>query len=46
MSSMHSAPAHIAAITVASFGDGLADPDLICGGGSNCLLRTAGMAEG
>ena len=30
-SSMHSAPAHIAAINVASFGAGLADPDLILG---------------
>jgi hypothetical protein len=31
MSSMQSAPAHIAAISVASFGAGFADPDLIRG---------------
>jgi len=31
MSSMQSAPAHIPATTVASFGAGFADPDLILG---------------
>ena len=36
MSSMQSAPAHIPAISVASFGAGFADPDLIRG----ALMRT------
>ena len=35
-SSILSAPAHIPAITVVSYGDGLADPDLIRG----CAIRT------
>ena len=36
MSSMQSAPAHMPAISVASFGAGFADPDLILG----ALMRT------
>jgi hypothetical protein len=37
MSSMQSAPAHIPAIRVASFGDGLAAPDLIRGSAMRTL---------
>src|SRR6202012_1402772 len=37
MSSMQSAPTHIPAINVVSFGDGLADPDLIFGAGMQIL---------
>src|SRR6478609_8113366 len=36
-SSMLSAPAHMPAITVVNFGDGLADPDLILGTGIRIL---------
>src|SRR6185436_14412631 len=36
-SSMLSAPAHIPAINVANFGEGLADPDLIFGAGMQIL---------
>jgi hypothetical protein len=36
-SSMLSAPTHMPAITVVSFGDGLADPDLILGTGMSIL---------
>ena len=34
---MLSAPTHMPAITVVSFGDGLADPDLILGTGMSIL---------
>ena len=34
---MLSAPAHMPAITVVSFGDGLADPDLILGSAMSIL---------
>src|SRR3954468_10609054 len=37
MSSMQSAPTHIPAINVVSFGDGLAAPDLIFGAGMHTL---------
>ena len=38
---MLSAPAHMPAITVVSFGDGLADPDLILGAGIQTLSASS-----